>query len=234
MAKILNPCIITFFMDNIDMKLVGLHRDVVQKFNRSKYAHYSVHTELRHGASMDMAWQLNGVPMNIFKDANVPKKWEHDAIIFLDVDAVPLTDYAIDDLVDGAMNGELIGNIQRSNHIQNDQHVFVAPSVLAVSKQTFVKMGCPSGLETPRADVAEEYTFAAEASNISVTYFMPLSFDEAPAESPSWALKDGMPVYGRGTTFGMGANPVFWHNFQSFHPNQPEKFMKKCSELLNK
>ena len=240
--RMINAAIVTFFMDNLNTKTVELNRKVVEKFNPMKYPHYSIKTDLRHGASMDLAWCFNGIEHPTFKGQNVPKHFDHDVLFFLDVDAAPLHEEAIHQTIRAAAAGRLIGNIQRSNHIQNDQHVFVAPSCLAVSVDTFVTMGKPSGLETKRADVAEEYTFAAEKTGIiPVDFYMPLRYDDKPAECESWALKDGMPVYGRGTTFGLledpfegGASeePMFWHSFQSFHPGQQEKIWAKFESLL--
>ena len=237
-----NAAIVTFFMSNLDKKTVDLQRQVVDKYNPSKYPHYSMLTDMRHGASMDVMWYFNGLKHPTFKDHNVPKRFDHDVILFLDVDALPLDMDAIDLTIRAASNGALVGNIQRSNHIQNDQHVFVAPSCLAISVDSFVTIGMPSALETSRADVAEEYTFAAEKSGlVPVDYYMPLRYDSSPSECASWALKDGMPVYGRGTTFGKEAHDfikgnyqkeMFWHNFQSFHPGQQEKFWAKCESLL--
>jgi len=243
-----NACIITFFMSNIDMKTVGLQKSVVEKYNKSKYPHYHVHTDMRHGASMDLAWAMAGLPHPTFKGHNVAKKFEHDIILLLDVDAVPLHDEAIDTTILGAHLGHLVGDVQRSNHIQNNQHLFVAPSVLAVSANTMATMKYPTAQETPRADVAEEYSYSAEKFGIPIDFYTPLSYDEKPAECEHWALKDGMPVYGRGTTFGVWPNGIpydalgvvpigkqmFWHQFQSFHPGQQEKFHKKCEEMLLK
>ncbi len=238
-----NACIISFFMKNIDTKTVDLQHRVVDKFNKSKYPHYSILTDLRHGASMDFAWSMNGITHSTFKEMKVEKKFDFDIILFLDIDCLPLWDGAIDEYISKASEGRLVGNIQRSNHIQNNEHVFVAPSALALSVDSFLTMDKPTALETSRADVAEEYTFAAEKVGIPIDYYMPLRYDEAPAECPFWKLKEGMPVYGRGTTFGVPVGvdqngpypeqPYFWHQFQSFHPGQQEKFWKKCEELLS-
>ncbi len=243
MDKGINACIVSFFMKNLDKRTVDIQRKVVEKYNKSKYPHYSIFTELRHGASMDMAWALNGIDHPTFKGHNVAKRFDHDVIFFLDIDAIPLNDYAIDHTIEQASKGRLIGNVQRSNHIQNDEHLFVAPSCLAVSVDTFCTIKKPSGLETKRADVAEEYTFAAEKSGIvPIDFYMPICYDSKPAECDSWALKTGMPVYGRGTTFGLLEDPneggapeqkMFWHSFQIFHPGQQENFWKKCESILN-
>lgn len=249
-----NFCIISFFMNNINMKNVELQRQVVAKFNPSAVPHISLQTELRHGASMDLCWQLNGVNMPQFPQGAVPKKWSYDGFLFLDIDALPLNEFAIDHAIAVAANlQKLVGNIQNSNHISNDKHLFVAPSVLAVTEDTFVAMGKPSAMETRRADVAEEYTFAAEKNKVPLEFFLPYSFDEAPAEKPFWDLQnesipEAFRKYGRGTTFGLnpehvkpilsnkedtGHRPMFWHQFQSFHPGQSEKFKLKAEAILN-
>lgn len=237
-----NAVIITFFMNNIDIKTVQKQREVVAKFNKSGIEHYSVQTGFEHGLSMDLAWQLNGVEMETIGSQNAPKRFDFDVIVFLDVDALPLNDMALDYLVEhAAVRQTLIGDVQNSNHIKNDKHLFVAPSVLAISEDTFVAMGKPSGRPTFRGDVAEEYTYAAEKNKVPTEFLLPFSFDEAPAEKPYWDLQneripETLRKYGRGTTFGLVGGPVevemFWHQFQSFHPGQQEKFMKKADSLL--
>ena len=237
-----NAAIITFFMTNIDMKSVDLQRKVVEKFNKEKYPHYSIQTSLRHGYSIDLAWALNGVKNKTFEGHPVDQRFDHDVLLFLDVDAVPLNDNAIDCLVTWAKLGELTGNIQRSNHIENNQHLFVAPSVLALSRDTYKLLDCPSAIETKSGDVAEEYTYEAESRNIRVSYYFPLKVDEKPQDGKMWQLKPPFPPYGRGTTFGVQYNPdsslmekpkeMFWHQFQSMHEGQKEKFWAKCNGLL--
>lgn len=242
-----NACIVSFFMDNIAIETVDKQAKTVAKFNKSKVPHYHIKTDMRHGASMDFVWASMGISHPTFAGHDVPRRFDHDVVLFLDIDALPLNDFAIDYFIETAAAGHLIGNIQRSNHIQNNQHVFAAPSALAISQSTFLTIGKPTGLEVPsRSDVAEEYTYAAEKNGIvPLELLMPVRFDAPPAECPSWALKDGMPVYGRGTTFGSDywngtelrssegqVKSLIWHNFQSFHPGQQERFMAKCDELL--
>jgi hypothetical protein len=232
MEKI-NACIVSFFMQNVDKKTVDIQHQVVDKYNPEKYPHYAIQTDLRHGAAMDIVWAMNGIDHPTFKGHNVAKKFDHDVIFFLDIDAIPLNSSSINDTITSASNGRLIGNVQRSNHIKNDQHLFVAPSCLAISVDSFITIGKPTGLESSRGDVAEEYTYAAEKKDIvPIDFYMPLWYDSAPSEGGSWALKDGMPVYGRGTTFGVDKVPLFWHSFQIFHPGSQENFWKKCEEIL--
>ena len=227
-----NPCIASIFMKNIDQKTVQLQQEVVKKFNKSNIAHYPVLTEAPPGFTMD-------------KLVDMLEKRGHDAIMFLDIDAVPLNDRALDYFFEQAYNGKVIGDAQRSNHIQNTQHVFCAPHNLTFTIETYRKCGSPSFLPNYRGDVGEELTFRAEENNISVEILMPLRFDspplrfgwESPDSPPHWDLADGMPKYGVGTTFGFTddagvVQEMFWHNFQIFHPGQQERFWNKCEELL--
>lgn len=228
----INACIVTYYMDNIDPKTVQLQSKVVEKYNKSKHEHYLVKANLRHGAFMDYFWCLNGVNVLTFANSIIERKVDHDVIFFLDVDCVPLNENSIDEYIQKAADGFLVGNIQRSNHIQNDQHVFAAPSAVALSRETFLKIGKPSALENHRSDVSEEYTWAAEENGVPVDLYLPLRYDRKPSECDYWALKDGMPVYGQGTTFGRDGVETFYHNFQIFHEGQQQNFWNKCEEIL--
>lgn len=236
-----NPCIVTYFMGNVSNKTAELQQQVIKKYNKSNIPLYQVKGEIRHGDFIDYFWAMNGVEVDGFKDKKLEHKFEHDAILILDIDCIPLNDKAIDYYLEKAAEGKLIGNAQRSNHIENGQHVFAAPSALAISKETFIKIGTPLAKETMRSDVAEEYTWAAEEHNVPVELTMPLSYAKAPYkynwekdQRPFWALKDGMPVYGIGTSFGNDEHgEMFYHNFQIFHPGSQEMFWERCEKALN-
>jgi len=229
--------IFSFYMKNIPQGAVEAQRNVVAKFNKSGYPHHQILTDMRHGYSMDAAWHLNGINVQPQFVGKFPNQFDYDVMVFLDIDAVPLNTDALDFYVEHAFNGALVGNIQRTNHIQNGEHTFVAPSAMAISTSTFLTIGQPSALETSRSDVGEEMTWLCEKAGIKVIKFMPLRFEKAPDEAPNgWNLASGMPKYGLGTTFGDNSiveRPMMWHNFQVRLPGQPERFMRKCSELLN-
>jgi hypothetical protein len=215
-------------MKNIDPKIVQLQQEVVKKYNKSNIPHYPVLSEAPPGYTMD-------------KLVNMLEAREHNVIMFLDIDCVPLNDNALDYFFDKAYNGWVIGDAQRSNHIQNDQHVFAAPHNVTFSVETYRKLGSPSFMPNYRGDVAEELTFKAREGNIPLEIIMPLRYDAPPIRMdwepkdapPYWDLADGMPKYGIGTTFGTEGNEMFWHMYQSFHPGQNERFIKKCEDLLN-
>jgi hypothetical protein len=228
MEKIKNPCIATIFMENVDKKMVELQTQVVKKFNKSNIMHYPVLTQAPPGYTMD-------------KLVDMLEKRGHDAIMFLDIDCVPLNDFVLDHFFERAYQGVLIGDAQRSNHIQNDQHVFCAPHNVTFTIKLYRELGNPSFLPNYRGDVAEELTFRAREANIPIEIIMPLRYDAPPIRMdwepkdapPYWDLADGMPKYGIGTTFGTEGNEMFWHMYQSFYPGQTERFTKKCEELLS-
>ena len=228
MDKVRNPCIASIFMNNVQPKMVELQKQVVAKYNKSKIFHYQVLTEAPPGFTMD-------------KLVDMLEKRGHDAIMFLDIDALPLNENAFDYFFEQVYSGKVIGSAQRSNHIQNNQHVFAAPHNVTFTVELYRKLGNPSFMPNYRGDVAEELTFKAEESNIPVEILMPIRYDAPPIRMswepkdapPYWDLADGMPKYGIGTTFGTEGNEMFWHMYQSFYPGQKERFIKKCEDILN-
>lgn len=229
----MKPCIATIFMRNIDPAMIQLQQQVVKKYNKSNIPQYPILSEAPHGYTMEKLMAML-------------ETREHNVVMFLDVDCVPLNDTALDYFFEKAFNGTLIGDAQRSNHIDNGQHVFCAPHNITLSMETYDKLGRPSFMPNYRGDVAEELTFRAREANIPIEIIMPLRYDAPPIRMdwepkdapPYWDLADGMPKYGIGTTFGFSgedgsAQDLFWHMYQSFHPGQNERFIKKCEELLN-
>ena len=171
----MNAAIFSYFMPNIDKKTVELQKAVVEKFNSTKIPHIIMQGEIPHGTFMDYVWCLNGIKFNNLPD--IKKELDFDVILFLDIDCLPVSDNAIDYYLSMAFQGKLIGNAQRSGHINNNNHVFAAPSALALTRENFIKMGCPSGLETNRGDVAEEYTYAAELRDVEIELVLPTKYD---------------------------------------------------------
>jgi hypothetical protein len=156
----------------------------------------------------------------------------YDTVMFMDIDAIPLSSYAIEHTLIKAHKGTLIGNIQRSNHINNNQHLFVAPSFMAINLDLWIKAGRPSFSETARGDVAEEVTYAWQDKGWNTQMYMPLRYEASPVECPSWALADGMPHYGLGTTFGIGNTAMSYHAFQIRMGGMVERFLSKCDSVL--
>jgi len=225
------------------MKTVGLQKSVVEKYNKNKIPHYIMKVSMPHGIAIDYWWAQNGCLTKKLAEAakgqEIPIAFDHDAVLILDIDAIPLSERAIDLFFEKAYAGRLIGNAQRTNHIENNQHVFAAPSASCISKETYEKIGMPSAYESQRGDVLEEYTWNAERLGISVDLILPLRYNDSPKryewegdQPPYWALADGMPVYGMGTTYGDEEGDLFYHQFQIRMEGQEEKFWAECEKKL--
>jgi hypothetical protein len=239
-------------MRNINKRTVDLQKAVVSKFNKSKLPHFSIMGDVPHGAFIDLMWQSQGVQTKTAPGYTIEDQMretakrlgaslgQYDVLLFLDIDCVPVSIDAIDYYIQKASEGILIGNAQRSGHLQNNNHVFAAPSAAAISKETFLKIGSPAAGETPRSDVLEEYTFEAESAGVKVDFTLPVRYDREvyrydweQDKRPYWTLENGLPNFGLGTTYGNEElGDLFWHNFQIRIPGNEQKFWEKCEELL--
>lgn len=150
-----------------------------------------------------------------------------DLVIFLDVDCVPLTDSAIPRLVDSAMAGRLVGGVQRANHIDNGQHLYVGPFCMAFTRQLWLDLGSPSFNLTPRADRAEELTFLCEEKGLPVDFLWVSHVGE-----PMWDLRPdipGLPRFGLDTEY----EGLFYHTFLSRCGEvYQHRFIDHCSKLI--
>ena len=90
-----NPCIASIFMQNIEPSIVNYQQKVVEKFNKSKIPHYPVMSGAPPGYTMD-------------KLVEMLKSKGHDAIMFLDIDCVPLNENALDYFFEQAYAGKAV------------------------------------------------------------------------------------------------------------------------------
>jgi len=236
-----NACIISYFMPNINQYTVRLQSEVVKKFNTMSLPHHVMQGQIPHGLFVDYFWSANKAKVKTLENVEIPDSFNYDYVIILDIDCIPVSEKAFEYFLSRAKEGILVGNMQRSGHIDNGDHLFAAPSCSAISRENFIKIGSPSALETNRGDVLEEYTFRAEEVGVPVEMIPPVRFDRPPHryewekdQMPYWELKNGQPNYGLGTTYGTAElGDLFWHNFQIRMPEQEQFFWKKCEEILN-
>jgi hypothetical protein len=158
----------------------------------------------------------------------------YENIFILDIDCIPLSLNALTYTFDKASNGTLIGNAQRSHHLDNNEHIFVGSSCLCLNGKLYESMGVPSFTPTNRGDIAEELAYVAEEKNIPIEFFVPHSFESKPNGCDSWALTGDMKPYGIGTTFmKQDGELMFYHLFESRTNLNVERFVSKCQEMLN-
>lgn len=159
---------------------------------------------------------------------------DYDCVLILDIDCIPLNNPALYWSFEKAlMEGKLVGNVQRSLHLNNNQHLFVGSSCLCISRDTYLALGNPSADCTPRGDICEEFTYRAEEQGIPVEFYVPQSYEASPYGVSEWPLSEGLKPYGIGTTFeDSTGHPMFYHLFESRHNLHVDRFIKKCEEVL--
>jgi hypothetical protein len=158
----------------------------------------------------------------------------YDNILILDIDCIPLSTEALLYVFEKANQGILIGNVQRSNYLENNKHVFVGSSCLCLNRNLYEFLGVPKFSPTNRGDIAEELTYIAEDKNIPIEFFTPLSYEASPYEKENWELDGVMKPYGIGTTFGnQEGTPMFYHLFESRLNLHVDRFINKCRTILD-
>lgn len=223
-------CIFSCSNFQVERKISTLQSKVLEKINKipnckNESLFYNAgEEELYHDKVLDYAFD------KLFYEMG------YDTILLLDVDCIPLNLEALEYTFERAEQGILVGNIQRANHIQNNKHVYVAPSALCITKNIYEKLGKPSFGYSNRGDVGEEITYIAESMDIPIEYYMPSKFEDIPIDiNRPWPLADGMPEYGIGTTFvNQYGKEMFYHLFQSRFGRFNDRFFVKCAEILLK
>lgn len=205
---------VSFYMKNINPDVVKYQRLVVEKFCGD--VHFDqILTDISHADSM----------------TKYMKTSQSDYVIFLDIDAIPLCEDSFSILVDMTDNGTKIsGAPQRSNHIQNNEHVYVAPAIMCMPDALYRSIGSPSASKVKnKGDVAEEWTYAQEDAGGAINLLDIDSFDPVPNDR--WYLRDGKE-FGRNTVYSHRGKRVFFHSYQGRFVEQQTRFVSECKKLL--
>ena len=128
--------------------------------------------------------------------------------LLVDLDAFPLSRAALQlSFVLAARHG-VCGNAQRTNCIDNGEHLFIGPSFCCFSQGLLEPLGDQAWRINGRSDVGEEICWRLPVP-LEDNLFRPIRTRFAPI----WPLEGSTPVYGVGTTFGCGGIPVSYHHF---------------------
>lgn len=146
----------------------------------------------------------------------------YEACLILDIDCIPLQEWAIPWFLENALAGTLVGCAQRANHLQNGNHIYAGPCALAFSREVFDRINRQSFGATERSDVGEEITRACEANNIPITLLWPTD-----VEQRKWNLT-AEREFGLGTTYG----DLFYHAFEISKGTTCDQFLRKAEEVL--
>lgn len=225
----MNPLIFTSFNDDIDPRFFYYQKRIMEKFdllNIYKPLHYKWHhSEMLHGDILNMF--VNKAFYEI----------GYDAILIVDVDAIPLSRFGIDIMFKHIYKDKLIGNAQRSHHIKNNEHVYAASSFIGFSEKTYRKLGRPNFLPSYDGDTAEQLTYNAEYLNVETILLLPSNIDSPNEKGEYWKLDDDLYKnckYGIGTTFKLDEQEICYHLFGSRLNLFNDLFFNKCENLLFK
>jgi hypothetical protein len=130
---------------------------------------------------------------------------ESDVFCTADIDAFPLTRAAYERAIAAARAGKLFGLAQAENR-RNPDEIYAAPMFLAISLQTWERLGRPSFTRDANADVAQNLSRVARAQGVAIEMSYPTS-----AARTGWGLAD-KGMYGIGTFYG---DNEFFHLFQA-------------------
>ena len=176
---------------------------------------------------------LHGDILNKFVNAAFYERG-YDAILIMDIDCIPLSRKAIDITLNLAYQGKLVGNAQRSCHIENGNHIYAASSFVCFSEETYSDMGRPNMLPNRDGDTCEQVTYNFERLKNwwDLILYWPSKIDSPNEKGEYWNL-DTKGSYGIGTTFEYQNVPMSYHLFGSRLGLWNELFFRKCEEVLN-
>lgn len=221
-------CIFTYNNFQINPVIIDSQKEVLNKFN--------IFDDIEHEHLFYNAKDGDVVPDQVINHALPILFYEkgYTSVLILDVDCVPLSSNALDYTFNRIEEGAVIGNVQRSNHLDNNKHLFCGASCCGISRETWERLGRPSSSPTNRSDICEEFVWLAEEQGVDVEFFIPQSYERLPYNEPNpWPLDDILPPYGIGTTFANKNNtPMFYHLFQSRLNLHVELFVNKCKSLV--
>ena len=216
--------IFTFYNFSIDEEIVRLQSEVIKKFNKT--ADFLPLCSQTHGEEVIH-------PQGVEYGFNELFNKGYDTVMLLDVDCIPLNQYALQYTFDQAENGKLVGNAQIGAHLENPEHMYAAPSTFCLSRQMFEEFDRLTFMPDHRnADTFGFYTLEAEKRGKEVEFYMPTHFQRRPRNAV-WDLGQGRGEYGIGTTYSnhLGVN-MFYHLFETRLNIYNSLFYDKCDELL--
>lgn len=223
----MKKAIFTYYNFQVDPELVKYQYQVINKFNTLEDCTFE---PLQYNAS---EYEISPDKVMDYAIPHLFYEKNYDIILVLDVDCIPLSTESLEYTFKRASEGALIGNVQRSCHIKNDEHLYVAPSCMGISKDTYEKYNDLKFAITDRGDIAEEYTYLAEEKNIDVEMFMPSSFERRPRHGTIWNLGENKEEYGIGTVFSKDdGEEMFFHLFESRLSIWNSIFYDKCENIL--
>jgi len=222
----MKSCILTTYNFQVEQLIIDKHLEVMRKLTQDTDL---VYFPLRYNLPNRYISHSETLDYGI----SILMEEGYDNFLILDVDCIPLSTESLLYTFDKIKQDVLIGNVQRSMHIENNKHVYIGSSCIGFSKNVFDRLGRPSFAPTVRGDTAEELTYLAEEHNIELEMFRPIHYERDPLNGPAWELETSDSKYGVGTTFANKDNlSMFYHLFESRVHVHNHLFYKKCNDVL--
>lgn len=220
-----NPLILTLYTDHIDIRMRIYHEMVVSTLTNVHYISQSVNYWTDYIDYLTHGDILNEKINWIFSNTN------HDIILNMDIDCIPLNDTIINTCIEFANKGYIIGNGQICP-IGKNKEMYVGPSFCCFHKDIFYECGRPNFAQTNIHDTGEFLTIMAKKLNIPCIFFEPKTFEhDITFDNNDLRFKK----YGFGTTFEFENQDVTYHLFFSRENLDINKlFYNKSHEIIQK
>lgn len=147
---------------------------------------------------------------------------DNDIVVFCDIDAFPLNRQAYERGLAYAHSGGVFGLAQFSNHIPTSE-IYAGPMFMAVQKNVWIRLGCPSLSATKNADVAEMLSIRARHFGVPVMFVQPVCCVKS-----KWALAN-QGIFGIGTFYG---ELEFFHLFEARKKSSINLFAKVADDII--
>ena len=221
----MSRCIFSYFNNVIDPEIAWHQKLVIEKLIKETDIQFR---QLNYAEDITPDIALDYGVQELLYNQNF------DIVLILDIDCIPLSRQALEYTFSQAEEDRLVGNIQRANHINNNEHLYVGPSCMCFSKIFYDSINRPSFEFTHRGDVGEEITYRTQEHNKRIEYYIPQKYEQLPEGGKSWKLNDTLPEFGVGTTYTNKFNEeMFYHMFQSIYHVHNNLFYNKCIEVIN-
>ena len=168
---------------------------------KTKYIRSFIDEEKKHGKSFTVHSAMLEKLRQILPNNSL--------VLIIDLDAFPLSNDALKLTFILANKFGISGNAQRTNCIENGEHIFIGPSYMCIDIDLLRSIDTPWDVNK-RSDVGEEISWHLGTS-INRSLFLPFKT----IKPPIWSLKGSQKVYGIGTSFSYEEMPIAYHHFFS-------------------
>jgi hypothetical protein len=174
--------ILSMYWNNIDRAVIEGQRRVFAKLGCAV-------------AQIDATGTAHGV----WIDSVMTTAQPDDIILFVDIDAFPLTAAVVERAFAAAEAGRIFGVAQAANHLPERNFLYAGPAFLCLSRRCWEAIGRPSATDDDANDVAMRIGRAAVAHGVTTELLYPNY-----VTVPRWRL-GGKGCTGYGTFYGEGS-----------------------------